>query len=388
MLWNRNFIYFCCSHFFLGLNYYLLAAILPLYIQVYLNGNEFEMGLVITIYVLGSVFARIFSGYIVDYFNKKLIGIIGFGLFLAASISYLGALEGLLLILIIRWIHGMTFALSSTAINSAIVLVLPNGRQGEGIGYFSMFLNLAMVIGPSLGIFLWRDQQIHHVLFVVIFTSLLGLLFMSKLNIPSSDFHATPQFSFHNIIEIKALPLSLVSFCLFFSYSSLAGFLASYTTDLHIESIAGYFFILFGLMILGFRPVVAKMLDHVSPNKLFYPSILFFGFGMLVLSQAVNAWMILFAAILMGISYGLLSPFLQNLILTQVPKSRSGPATVTFFLLSDFGYGAGSYFLGLTASLSNYRMMYICSGVVAILSIFFYWQYFHKKQQQKVEVHA
>lgn len=51
--------------------FYMLATILPLYVQVGLHGDEQQMGLVITIYVLGSVFARLFSGFLVDRFGNK-----------------------------------------------------------------------------------------------------------------------------------------------------------------------------------------------------------------------------------------------------------------------------------------------------------------------------
>ncbi|MER2107700.1 MAG: MFS transporter [Solibacillus sp.] len=385
-IWTKNFIFFCSSHFLLGLNYYLLATILPLYVHAYMQGDAFEMSLMITIYILGSVIARLFSGYFVDRFGKRLIGYLGFSLFLLASICYLGTLEGLFLMLIIRWIHGVGFALASTAINTAVLLILPSHRQGEGIGYFSMFLTISMVLGPSLGLFLWRGQDINLVLTAVIIVSSLALFCMIKLKIPYSH---NPQttFSFKDVIEIKAIPLSLVSFCLYFSYSSLASFLAAYTSDLHIESVAGIFFTLFGGVVILSRPLIARALDCVSSHLLFYPSILFFVTGMVLLSQATTILTVLVSSIFMGASYGLLNPFLQNIIVKQVPLKRSGAATATFFLFSDLGYGTGSYILGLTASFTNYEMMYLLSATVSFCAILIYWIYYHRKETHHFEAH-
>ena len=51
-----------------------------------------------------------------------------------------------------RLLHGMIFAVGTTAVAAVAVLVLPKHRKGEGIGYFSVFVNVAMVIGPFLGL--------------------------------------------------------------------------------------------------------------------------------------------------------------------------------------------------------------------------------------------
>ena len=260
--------------------FYMLATVLPLYVQVGLHGNELQMGLVITIYVLGSVFARIFSGYLVDRFGKKKMGLIGFSIFFISCISYFGVKDGLLLFLVVRFIHGMSYAIASTATNTSVISILPVNRQGEGIGYFSMFLNLAMVVGPSLGLFLWKSENIYTILIATSIFSALALLLMWRIKIQEST-QVTPQekrpLTWRDIIEIKAIPISIVSFCLFFSYSALSGFLASYTNELHFPTVAGIFFILYAVMIVGFRPFVAKLLDRFPDHYFFYPSIILFG---------------------------------------------------------------------------------------------------------------
>lgn len=385
-IWSKNYIYLCGSNFLIGLMFYMLATILPLYVQVGLHGDEQQMGLVITIYVLGSVFARLFSGFLVDRFGKKKLGVIGFSIFFIASVSYFGVKNGLLLFLVVRFIHGMSYAIASTATNTTVISMLPVQQRGEGIGYFGMFLNLAMVIGPSLGLFLWKSENIYIILITVCILSALALLLMWRIQIQEST-QAAPQkkrsLTWRDIIEVKAIPISIVSFCLFFSYSALSGFLASYTNELNLSAIAGLFFILYAVMIVGFRPFIAKLLDRYPDHNFFYPSIILFVAGMLLLSQAHQAWMILVAGMMMGFSYGILNPLLQNIAIKQVPIKRSGAATATFFLLSDLGYGVGSYFLGLIASFSNYRTMYMGSAIIAFMAIVVYWLFHHRTAAKK-----
>jgi len=382
-IWTRNYLYFCGGNFLIGLIYYLLATTLPLYVQTHLGGNESQMGLMISVYVLGSVLCRVFSGYLVDHFGKKRMAILGFALFFIACVLYLGVKGGLVLFLAVRFVHGISYSIASTAINTAVISILPRNRQGEGIGYFGMFINLAMVMGPSLGLFLWKSDNIFMILIPCVVLSAVALFFMWKIQLPEAKVQdgdkQARSFSWKDVIELRALPISFVAFCMFFSYSSIAGFLAAYTQELNLAEIASIFFMIYGLMIVGFRPFIAKLFDRFSPHTFFYPAIIIFGLGMGLLSIAVNSWMVLGAGVIMGLSYGVLNPLLQNTIIQQVPYSRVGAATATFFLMSDLGYGAGSYVLGVIASHSNFRIMFISSTVIAFVSLAVYMIFFHRK---------
>lgn len=70
-IWTRNFIVVCLSSFFMFLTFYILATAFPLYVKESLHGNQQQMGLAITIYVLGGVLIRPFSGQWVDKFGKR-----------------------------------------------------------------------------------------------------------------------------------------------------------------------------------------------------------------------------------------------------------------------------------------------------------------------------
>lgn len=378
-IWNKNFLYLCGSNFLIGLMFYMLATTLPLYVQVGLNGDEKQMGLIISVYVLGSVFARIFSGALVDRYGQKKMGMIGFSIFFIMCIVYFGVKNGLVLFLIIRFIHGMSYAIASTVTNTAVISILPAKRRGEGIGYFSMFISLAMVVGPSFGLFLWKDENIYIVLIAVAILSAIALLLMKLIELPKLDEPTTPtKFEFKNIIEKKAIPISLVSFCLFFSYSSLSGFLASYTKEINLAKVASIFFVLYAIMIVAFRPFMSRLFDKFPVHYFFYPSMLLFGIGMLLLSQANSNFEVLSAGVIMGFSYGILTPCLQNTVVNQVPINRSGAATSTFFLLADLGYGLGTYILGALASYSDYRVMYVSSAIVAFIAMVIYFAFYHR----------
>ena len=62
------------------------------------------------------------------------------------------------------------------------------------------------------------------------------------------------------------------------------------------------------------------------------------------------------------------------------PEHRRGSATGTFFLLFDLGYGIGSYVMGMIASMTDYRMMYVVAALVPVLSAALYYVLHHRPE--------
>lgn len=392
-IWTKNFIIVCLSSFFMFLTFYVLATAFPLYVRDSLHGNQQQMGLAITIYVVGGVLLRPFSGQWVDRYGKKKMAILGMVVFLLACIGYFGA-KGIFLFLVIRLVHGMSYAVASTATSTIASSLIPNSRQGEGMGYFSMFMSISMVVGPALGLFLWKDQNIDALLLTVCGIAALSLIFAlaikdkkqprrpvtDTLPSPTEEAPRKKGMRWSDIIEPKALPISLVGFALAFSYSPIAGFIASFTAEIHQTQVTSLFFVVFAIMIVAFRPLVGKVFDRYKEHYLYYPGTLLFAIGMLVLSQAHSGTMVLAASVLMGIGYGALFPCFQALAMKLSPVERRGAATGTFFLLFDMGYGLGSYCMGLVASYTNYRMMFFVAALITLLSISVYYVLHHRRQ--------
>lgn len=373
------------------LTFYILATAFPLYVKDSLNGNQQQMGLAITIYVIGGVLIRPFSGQWVDRFGKKKMAVIGMVIFLIACVCYFGT-KGIVLFLVIRLIHGMSYAIASTATSTAASSLIPDSRQGEGMGYFSMFMSIAMVVGPALGLFLWKDKNINVLLLAVCAIAALSLLFTIGMRTPQHNQNTAelvPNLEpvkkkkglrWSDFIEPKALPISLVGFILAFSYSSLSGFISSFTAEIHQSHVTGYFFVAFAIMIVLFRPVIGKVFDKYKEHYLYYPGILLFGVGMLLLSRSHSGAMVLVSGVIMGIGYGALLPCFQALAIKLAPEHRRGSENGTFFLMFDLGYGLGSYFMGMIASFTDYRMMYVVAGLITLLSVVVYYLLHHRSR--------
>lgn len=187
-IWTKSFIAICLSSFFMYITVYLLNTTFPTFIKEALHGNQQQMGLVITLWSVGVVAFRLFSGRWVERFGMKLIAIYSLILFLLAVSIYLSAYSFLFL-LIIRMLHGGSFAVAATATSALAADLIPESRKGEGIGYFTMFMSIAMVIGPAMGAFLisvdWGNDALFIASFILSGLALISLLFVRHSQLAS-----------------------------------------------------------------------------------------------------------------------------------------------------------------------------------------------------------
>ena len=92
--------------------------------------------------------------------------------FLASLIIYLGAAfmyfftTSLISLAVLRFIHGIGFGMITTSTGTIVASIIPNGRKGEGMGYYGLMMNISMALGPFVGL-LAITQWGSSVMFVV-----------------------------------------------------------------------------------------------------------------------------------------------------------------------------------------------------------------------------
>lgn len=382
-LWSRNFITICFSSFFVYMTFYILAVTLPTFVLEQLHGSNQQIGLVTTVFIIAAVIFRPLTGKWLDELDKKKIILFSLILFAVCSILHL-VVTNFYVLLLLRFIHGIGFGIAATATSAVVIHIIPVSRRGEGIGYFSLFMSLAMVIGPFLGLTLMTNFSFN-VLFIACFIlALLSLLcgLMTRLpHTPSPVQIATSSWDWKRFIEPKAIPISLAGAVLAFSYGAISTFISVYAKSIGLEKIASYFFMVFAAMILISRPFTGKLFDRRGEHVLVYPGIILFVVGMIWLSQANTAFIFLLTGGIIGLGFGALLPSFQALAVRSAPSHRSGLATGTYFVFFDSGYGLGSYVLGIIAAQTNYHTMYLIGGIVVAFTVVLYYGLHHRKQK-------
>ena len=53
---------------------------------------------------------------------------------------------------ILRLIHGIGFGMITTSMGTIVATIIPQGRKGEGMGYYGLMMNISMALGPFVGL--------------------------------------------------------------------------------------------------------------------------------------------------------------------------------------------------------------------------------------------
>ena len=114
------------------------------------------------------------------------------------------------------------------------------------------------------------------------------------------------------------------------------------------------------------------MYDRKGIRAIFIPCTVSIIAGMLLLAFLAHEWMLISAAFLYGIGYGMVQPALQAWAVNKAPADRKGMASATFFSLFDLGVGLGAMFFGFIAKYLGYSSIYISAAISVMISIILY----------------
>jgi MFS family permease len=377
-LWTRDFIIVSVINFVTFLIFLLLLVIVAPYAVDKFNASASTAGLVSGIFVLGALIGRLGTGRIIEDIGSKRILIVGSALFIVTSALYFAAIN-LFLLIMIRLLHGIAYGVTSTAAGTIVAQIIPAGRRGEGIGYFSMGAILAIALGPFLGILL-----IQHVDFKIVFivTSILAVIgFAISFAVGESPHKSSGQgqvtavkcFEISNFLELKAIRISIIALILGFSYSVILTFISLYAAEIHLEKAASFYFLVYAVTVLASRPFSGRLLDLKGGNFVMYPCLSLFAVGMFLLSQASQGITLLLAGAIIGLGYGNFISCAQAISIKLVPLHRLGLATATYFIFLDLGFGIGPYILGFLIPFTGYRGLYLMMVLVILATIILYY---------------
>ena len=365
---------------------YILVTTLPLCIINTFQGSEIEAGLAMTFFQIGTSLFRPAAGYFVDKENKRHLLLFSLVVFLIIIGAFNG-IENVAEIYGLRLLHGIIFALATTTAASIAVLVIPASRRGEGIGYFSVTTNLAMVIGPLAGLLLYNGLGMSGLFLSLTALAILTLVIAAMVPLPKAVVKPVPRVHdepiWSHIVEKKSLPASLLGGLVFFAYGGILTFIPLYAAALNLSDSTGLFFAIFALVIVLSRPVVGNVFDRMGASAIVYPGFIIFMAGFIVFSQVTSQVTLLIAAAILGLGFGALSPAFQTLAIQSVPPERAGAATATYFWFLDIFVGLAAMLLGFVAKIFGYMLLYggICTAVTAAAMILYYFLFTRSAHQ-------
>lgn len=374
-LWSPAFTNYGISSGILYMTQYVLVAALPIVITSELSGSDLDAGLAMTYFQIGTILCRIFAGRLIDGFNKRIVLLISTALFfiIMGLFNFTTSLEA---VFVLRGLHGVVFALGTTVMATLAVLVLPPNRKGEGVNMFAIFSNIAMVLGPAIG--LYALSSYGSMALYIFLTVMTGLAMVLSNIIPLSKELTLPKQSKYKgwhisqFIENKSLPWALMGLFIGFTYSGVLVFIPIELNSMGAGIWGSAFFAIFALMIIISWPIVGKIYARYGSKIIIYTGLGLFILGLFALGLAITPLAILFTAPLLGLGYGAAQPAFQALAIQSAPIERAGVSTATYFLALDISVGAGSVILAVLASAWGYQYLYMFTALVMVIALALY----------------
>lgn len=373
-IWTKRFISLFLTNISVFFVFYGLVTTLPLYAIGELQQTDKEAGLLLSGFLLSAIIVRPFSGKLLDVFGKKKLLVLSLVGYFICTVLYL-FIHPFGLLLGLRFIQGIFFSIITTAAGSLAADIVPAKRKGAGLGYFTMSTNLAVVIGPFIGLLLIQYSTFN-VLFIVMSICVLAggilALTVNTDDLPKPAHEGKLTFKFDDLFERKALPVAAIASLVAFSYASVLSFLSVYAQQKDLMAVASLFYAVFAASMLITRPYTGKLYDMKGPQFVIIPGIISFAIGLVMLAFVEGPVLFLSAAIFVGFGYGAVTTSLQALAVQSTAIQRSGYATATYFTMFDLGIALGSYILGMVAVQAGYASVYLSgAGLLGVVFIIY-----------------
>lgn len=368
-IWKRDFFLICLANFFVFLGFQMTLPTIPIFVES-LGGNERLIGLVVGIFTFSALIVRPYAGHALETKGRRLVFLFGLIIFVL-TVGVFGFLSSIFLLFTMRIIQGAGWGFSTTASGTIATDLIPPKRRGEGMGYYGLFGNVAIAIGPSIGLIL-ADTLSFAQLFIL--CGLLGLIawFLASLirykEVEPPSKNTAIKFDMY---EKTAIQPAILIFFITVTFGGIATFLPLYTVQQGVSGIQWYFFI-YAIALMVTRIYAGRIYDQKGHQALYIPSAILITIAMLLLAWMPSNTVLFIAAILYGLGFGTVQPALQAWAVEKAADNRKGMANATFFSFFDLGIGIGAIVFGQIGYWLGYRSIYITAAASVLISILIY----------------
>ncbi|MDH3069004.1 MFS transporter [Akkermansia sp. N21169] len=375
-LWTRDYILACCSNLMMGLAFFELVPVLPLYLTGTLRVSSGWLGWIMSIYVVAAIISRPWFAQKVDTGDRKRIYIVVY-ILLALSFSGYAVATTALFVLLTRFVQGLIWGGMTTSGPTLAVDIIPPSRRGEGLGFFGMTMTLGMCLGPVIGLEFYQKNGFEFITWTSLVLCLCGAGIASLIRAPRAPrqeaVRETPGSVLDRLVLRVGIPLAVNVMMASFSYGVVAVYSALYG-KMYGFRYAGLFYALMGAGMLISRFIVGRQIDRgrVAELSVISLSILTFSFASLALFPLEGIYYA--SAILIGFGFGIFIPTFQTMKLNMADRGHRGAVNSTFFTAFDIGVGAGMFFGGKIFAWLSLNWAFGVGAMLNLLAIVYFYR--------------
>ncbi|MBE9016887.1 MFS transporter, partial [Chroococcidiopsidales cyanobacterium LEGE 13417] len=323
---RRNLLILFCAGLSFWSSLTALLPVLPLYIED-VGANKQQIGMVMGCFAIGLLLFRPWLGQLADRRSRKLVLYIGTAVVAIAPLGYL-VIKSLPLLMVLRAFHGISIAAFTTGYSALVADIAPPQHRGEVIGYMSLVTAIGMAVGPAIGGFLQAEAGYAPLFLLSAGLGFLGILFTSQVynppiakvttESPSADRFWSLLFSPR--LRIPAIVLLLVGL----AFGTLSTFAPLFIKATQVDLNAGLFYTAAAIASFVVRLTTGRASDRYGRGLFISISLILYSVSMLLLWQATNASMFLWAAIIEGAGAGMLLPTIAALLVDRAQPDERG----------------------------------------------------------------
>lgn len=377
---TRDFIFICIANFFIFLGFQMTLPTLPLFVKE-LGGSDQLIGFIVGVFTFSALLLRPYAGHALETKGRRFVYMIGLAVFVL-SVGSFAIVTSIVFLLLIRIVQGVGWGFSTTASGTIATDLIPPHRRGEGMGYFGLSGNIALALGPTLGLALVHKISFSNLFLICSSMGLIALILSSFIRYKKVEQspHKATTIKF-DLYEKSALKPSLLLFFITFTFGGIASFLPLHAAQNEVPGIENYF-LTYALFLFISRLFSGRIYDRKGHLYVFPPGAFLIFIAMLLLSWLPNMTVMLIAAALYGFGFGSVQPSLQAWAVDQAGPNRRGMANATFSSFFDLGVGAGAMIFGQIAYYFGYHVIYIIAALSVFSSIILYFFIYVREKQR------
>lgn len=372
-IWNKNFIIACIANFLVACSFNLLMPTIPIFLSEELGIEASQIGIVLSSYAIALLVIRPFCGYWVDVYKRKPLFLFGLICFIFIYIGYYFVAFSILYFVVLRFIHGLFWALTTVSSNTVAIDLIPASRRAEGIGYFGVNTNIAMAIAPFIAIKIYESYDFYALVTASLIMGALSVIAVAFIKVPTRvKLDEIQPMSLDRFMLVKGIPIFFNQLFITFGWGTLIAFAVLYGKQTGVSN-PGIFFLFLAIGLILSRVTSGKFVDRGYIHQVMATalSVIIIGFISFALVHSIVAFCI--SAFLIGLGYGTLFPALQTIYINMAPHSKRGTANSTYLTGFDLGIGIGMMFGAYLGDKYSFSTMYLITASLCSVGLVIYW---------------
>lgn len=378
-LWTIHFMRICIANLLLFISLYMLFPIVPAEMAERLGVPVSQTGATFLLLTLGMFAVGPFHAYLVDAYKRKYVCAFSFLTMIAATAGY-AVVNDITQLLLLCFIQGVAFGMATTAGITLAIDITGSNLRSSGNVAFSWMARMGMIIGISLGVWLYRWYDFRTLLYISVAVGVAGVFFVSRVYVPFRAPIVTRLCSTDRFLLsrgwLPALNLVLIAFM----PGLLLPVLPYSLSDVFIDELNIPFFAVVGIGFL-FSILLARLIYRDEKTL----RVIILGISLMMVSLTLLGELpAAIVAVLLGSGLGLVTPEFLRIFVGLSKHCQRGTANTTHLLAWETGMSSGlamACYLSVEYSVDSiYHLGRILAPVALVLFVLLTYPYFKKQR--------